>query len=150
MTITTTLTASQGNATGIKIPEAHVEKLNSGRKPKVKATINGYTYRTSIAFMGGEYWIPVAKAIRDAAGISAGEAITLHLELDTEPRTVEIPEALAKAFAKNKPAKAAFDKLAPSHQKEHVRAINEAKKEETLKKRVEKTIEMLLTKKSSG
>lgn len=144
MTIKTTLLASQGNATGIKIPEKNVEALGSGRKPKVKATINGYTYRTTVAYMGGEYWIPVVKAIREAAGVKAGDKLTLLLEPDNEPRTVEIPEILAQAFSANKNAKTAFDKLAYSHRKEHVRAINEAKKEETRIKRVEKAIEMLL------
>lgn len=128
-------------ATGITIP-FDVEKVFGAKRVPVKATVNGAVYTGSIVRMNGKYMLGIPKAFRDEAGISAGDMIKVTIEADTAPRTVEVPNDLASAI-KKAGASAAWEKLAYSHRKEHVRAVEEAKKPETRVKRIEKTIEML-------
>jgi bifunctional DNA-binding transcriptional regulator/antitoxin component of YhaV-PrlF toxin-antitoxin module len=136
------------NATGIVVPDEIVEKLGQGKRPKVTVTIKGYTYRNTIAVMGGKYMVGVAKEHRDAAGLKANDKIEVTLELDDAPREVEVPDDFAAALKKAK-ARDAFDALAFSHRKEHVRAILEAKAPETRARRIAKAVEMVLAKKPS-
>jgi DNA-binding LytR/AlgR family response regulator len=106
----------------------------------VKVTINGYTYRNTIAVMGGRYMVGVAAEHRQASGVAAGDTLTIRLELDDEPRTVEIPSDLARAL-KAARASEAFERLAYTHRKEHVRAIEDAKKPETRARRIAAAVE---------
>lgn len=92
--------------------------------------------------MGGSSWIPVSAERRAGAGIAAGDELTVHIELDTAPREVEVPADLTEAL-RAAGVEGVFEKLAPSHRKEHVRAINEAKAPETRQRRITKTIEKL-------
>ena len=124
------------NATGIPVPEEVVTALGGGKRAKVTVTLNGYTYRTSVAPMGGVYMLPLAAEHRNAAGVAAGDRVDVTLELDTEPRTVEVPDDLAAALAAVPGARDAFDRLAYSHRKEHVRAVNEAKQPATRERRI--------------
>lgn len=133
------------NATGIVVPDAVVEKLASGKKPKVAVTLNGYTYRSTVAVMGGQFMLPLAKVHREAAGVKPGQKVEITLELDTEPREVEIPKDFAAAL-KKAGLRAAFDKLAFTHRKEHVRAIEEAKAAETRARRIDKALAMVAAK----
>jgi len=110
-------------------------------------TINGYTYRSTVAVMGGRYMIGVAAEHRAAAKVAAGETRKVTLELDAAPRTVDVPADLAKAL-KAAGATKAFDKLSYTHRKEHVRAIEEAKKPETRARRIEKAVEMVSAKRA--
>jgi hypothetical protein len=123
------------NATGIQVPAEAIEALNSGKKPKVKVTVNGYTYRSTVAAYTDAYMLPFASEHRQATGIKAGDDIDVTLELDTEPRTVEVPEDLATALAEAG-LRASFDKLSPSARKEHVRQVESAKAAETRTKRI--------------
>lgn len=143
VTFTTTLELMGKTAMGIVVPPEVVEKLGKGKKPPVKVTINKYTYRSTIAVMDGRYLLPVAADNRAASGVAAGDSIVVALELDAEPRTVEVPSDLAQALEANPAAKAAFDKLAYSHRKEHVRALEDAKAPETRLRRLAKTMELL-------
>jgi hypothetical protein len=138
ITIFTTTIQKDGdsNATGIQVPDDAIEALHSGKKPKVKVNLNGYTYRTTVAVMGGVFMIPLSAEHRNAAKVKAGEIIDVSLELDTEPRTVEIPVDLASALAKMPGAAAAFDTLAFSIRKEHVRQVESAKAQETRDRRI--------------
>lgn len=133
------------DATGIVVPDAVVEKLASGKKPKVTVTLNGYTYRSTVAVMSGQFMLPLAKVHREAAGVKPGQKIEITLELDTAPREVEIPKDLAAAL-KKAGLRAAFDKLAFTHRKEHVRAIEEAKALQTRARRIEKAVAMVAAK----
>ena len=136
--------ASDMNATGIVVPSKIVETLGAGKRPPVNVTINGkYTYRGRIASMGGEFMIGVAKEHRDKAGIKGGESIDIEVTLDEAPREVVVPPDLAKALAKHKGAKAAYDKLSYTHRKEYVRWAEEAKAGETRSRRIAKMIERL-------
>ena len=139
---TTVLQAQDMNATGIVVPQAVVEKLGTAKRPKVRVTLNGYTYRSTVAVMGGQFMLPLAAEHRVKAGVAGGDKVTVTLELDTAPRDVEVPKDLAAAL-KKAGARTAFDALAFTHRKEHVRAITEAKKPETRTKRIEAMLEML-------
>jgi hypothetical protein len=127
------------DATGIQVPEEAIAALGSGKKPKVKVGLRGYTYRSTVAVMGGEYWIPLAQEHRNAAGVRAGESVQVTLELDTEPRTVEVPDDLAAAL-EARGVRQKFDGLAYSVRKEHVRQVTTAKAEETRQRRIEKIV----------
>jgi hypothetical protein len=124
------------NATGIVVPPEAIAALDSGKKPKVKVSLKGYTYRTTVAVMGGLFMLPLAAEHRNAAGVKAGEKVEVTLELDTEPRIVVVPDDLAAALAKKKGATAAFDALAYSARKEHVRQVETAKAAETRSRRI--------------
>ena len=130
-------------ATGIEVPEGVVEGLGSGKRPAVKVTLNGYTYRSTIAPMGGSFWIPVSAEVREKSGVAANDEFAVGVELDTEPRVVEVPADFAAALDGDPVAKQAFDKLSYSHKRRHVLVIGEAKAEETRQRRIAKAIEML-------
>lgn len=132
------------NATGIVVPAKIVEALGAGKKPPVNVTIDGeYTFRGRIAVMGGDYLIGVAAAHREKVGIKGGDAIEVEIALDEAPREVAIPPALAKALAKKKGAKAAFDVLSYTARKEAARQVESAKSEETRARRIAKIVEGL-------
>lgn len=137
-TFTTTLLQAEGlNATGISVPPAVIEALGGKKKPPVKVTLNGsYTYRSTVAAYGEVFMLPVAAEHRSAAGLKAGDQIEVTLELDTEPRTVEVPDDLAAALVEQPGAREAFDALAYSKRKEFVRQVEEAKAAETRQRRI--------------
>lgn len=124
------------NATGIPVPPEVVAALGAGKRPKVAVTLNGYTYRTTVAPYGDVFMLPLAAEHRSAAGVQAGEQVEVTLEVDTAPRIVEVPDDLAAALAAVPGARAAFDHLAYSHRKEHVRSVNEAKQPATRERRI--------------
>lgn len=143
---TAILQAEGMNATGIVVPDEIVEKLGQGKKPKVAVTIKGYTYRSTVAVMGGKFMLPLAKEHRDAAGVKANDKVEVSLELDTAPREVEVPKDFAAALKKAGLTKD-FAALAFTHRKEHVRAIEEAKAPETRLRRIDKAVAMVAAKK---
>jgi hypothetical protein len=143
---TAILQAEDMNATGIVVPDEIVDKLGASRKPKVSVTLKGYTYRSTVAVMGGKYMLPLAREHRDAAGVKGGDKVEVLLELDTAPREVEVPKDFAAALKKAGLAKD-FAALAFTHRKEHVRAIEEAKAPETRLRRIEKAVAMVQAKK---
>ena len=83
--------ADDMNATGINVPDDVVEKMGAGKKPKVTVTLKGYTYRSTIFFMGGRFMLPLAQEHRSAAGVKGGDKVEVSLELDTTPREVTVP-----------------------------------------------------------
>jgi hypothetical protein len=133
------------DAMGIEVPPAVVEKLGQGKRPKVTVTLNGYTYRSTVAVMGGKFLLPLAKVHREACGVKDSAKVEVTLELDTAPREVDVPKDLAAAL-KKAGLRAAFDALAFTHRKEHVRAIEEAKAPETRTRRIEKAVAMVAAK----
>jgi hypothetical protein len=147
MSKTHTFTAPIKNAGGggafVEIP-FDVEKEFGSKKPKIKAMIEGVPYRGTLVRMGSEsHMLIILKGIREQIGKDFGDEIKVTLEPDTESRVIEVPADLLKQFKANKDAKVFFDKLAYTHQKEYVRWIEEAKRDETRQARVIKTIEML-------
>ena len=139
----TVLAQDEGsNATGIYLPFDPKEVFGRARAP-VRVTINGATYRTTTAPYGGDFLIPVRKEVRDAAGIAAGDRIHVVMELDDQPRAVEVPDDLAEALAADPEAKARFDALSFTHRREYVEAVTGAKRPETRARRIERTVEQL-------
>ena len=143
MRFTTTVELGGKTATGFQVPNDVVVALGKGRKPPVTVTINGHTYRSTIAAYGEVSMLPLSAENRTAAGVQAGDEIDVTVEVDTAPRTVAVPKDLAAELRKDEAAKAAFDKLSYSHRRQHVMAIDEAKSDETRARRVAKTIAML-------
>ena len=137
MEFRTTVVQSGKTATGLQVPDDVVAALGGGKRPPVTVTVGGYGYRTTVAPMGGAYWIPLAAEHRKAAGVQAGQEVDVRVELDTAPRETPLPEDLAAALDDG--ARAFFEGLAPSHRKEWVRWVEEAKKPETRAARIEKT-----------
>lgn len=125
-----------GNNTGIEVPPEVVEALDGGKRPPVNVTVNGYTYRSTVAPMGGKYLIPFSADKRAATGIKGGDPIDVELTLDTAPRTVELPADLAAAFDAAPTAKAAYETLSPSAKKAHVTNVEGAKTEATRQRRI--------------
>jgi hypothetical protein len=138
-----TLILSGKTATGIQVPDAIVEQLGAGKRPPVRVTIGSYTYRTTVAPMGGQFWIPVSAENRAGAGINAGDELDVEIELDTEPREVAVPEDLMAALDADPAAKQAFEKLSYSNKRLHVLSVEDAKTPETRQRRVEKVITTL-------
>jgi hypothetical protein len=138
---TTTLLLT-GNNVGIVVPEEVVESFGAGKRVPVIVTINGYSYPSTIAVMGGQYLVGVATVHREAAGVAGGETHEVTLTHDTSARDTPVPDDLAEALAAAG-LRAAFDALAPSHRKEHVRSVTDAKAEATRQRRIEKVVAAL-------
>jgi hypothetical protein len=142
-TFRTRLLATGGKNVGIEIPDEVVTALGGVRVPVI-VTIDGrYTYPSTTAVMAGLCLVGVNAAHRKAAEVTAGDEVEITLERDTSPRTVDVPADLAAALAADPSAAAAWEELAPSHRKEHVRAITEAKREETRARRLAACLEAL-------
>jgi len=137
----TTVVLGGKTATGLQVPDDVVEALGGGKRPPVVVTVAGHTYRTTVAPMGGAFWVPLSAEHREAAGLQADEEVDVRIELDSAPREVSLPDDLAAAF--DDAARATFDGLAYSHRKEWVRWVEEAKKPETRTARIQKTVESL-------
>ena len=118
--------------------------LGAGRKPAVAVTINGHTYRSTVATIDGRPMVGVSAENRSAAGVSGGEEVEVDVELDTTPRTVEVPEDFGAALAAVPKARAFFDGLNYSERRWFVLGIEEAKTTETRQRRIEKFVARLL------
>jgi hypothetical protein len=129
-------------ATGIVVPEEVITALRGGRRPAVTVQIGTYCWRTTIAPYGGQFLLGISAENRAGAGVSAGDVLDVDLELDTAPRDVEVPDDLAVALDAAG-VRAVFDKLSYTHRKEHVRAVEEAKRPETRQRRIEATVAKL-------
>lgn len=134
---TSILKDDEKNATGLQVPAEAVAALGTGKKPRVKVSLNGYTYRSTVAVMGGMFLIPLSAENREAAGVKAGESVAVSLELDTEPRLVDVPQDLTAALSGVPGATEAFDALSYSARKELVRQVESAKAFETRKRRID-------------
>jgi hypothetical protein len=142
-TFTATIKNAGGGGAYVEVP-FDVEAAFGSKKPRVKAMIEGVPYRGILTRMGTEaHLLVVLKEIREQVGKTFGDEVTITVEPDTEPRVIEVPAEMKKAFKTEKDAKAFFDKLSYTHQREYVMWINEAKREETRQNRILKAIEML-------
>jgi hypothetical protein len=134
----------RGPAAAIVLDDEQVAAVGEGAKRfPVVATVNDYTWRATVTRMGGEFLLGLSRAVREQAGVQAGDSVDVELALDTAERTVEVPEALAAALAGDAGAREAFDRLAYTHRKEYARWVGEAKREDTRERRVAQAIEML-------
>lgn len=135
-----TVMFQDGNNTGIEVPAEVVEALAAGKRPAVVVDVNGYRYRSTIAPMGGKFLIPFSAERRRESGIGGGDAIDVELTVDTEPRTVTVPDDLRAALDRSPGAAAHWERLCYSRQKAHVTQVEGAKAAETRARRIAKVI----------
>lgn len=134
----------RGPAAAVVLDEEQVAAVGEGAKRfPVVATVNGYTWRTSVARMGGEFLVGLSREVREGAGVEAGDEVEVSIELDQAPREVDVPAALATALAADGEAAAAFERMAFTHRKEYARWVAEAKRDETRERRVAQAVEMI-------
>jgi hypothetical protein len=139
---TTILTAGK-TAAGIQVPTEVVEGLGQGKKPPVRVTINGHTYRSSIASVGGVFMVGVTNEFRDLSGVAGGDEVDVEIDLDTEKREVTVPPDLAAALDADADARQFYEGLSYSNKRRIVEPIADAKTPETRQRRIEKSIEKL-------
>ena len=132
-----------GESVFIPVPAEVVAALGRGKRPPVVVTLNGHTHRSTLAVYGGRSYLGLRREIREAAGVSTGQAVTVTLAPDDQPRTVEVPDDLAAELERDPGAQAAFARLSYTHQKEFVAWIQEAKRPETRRRRVAEVVERL-------
>jgi hypothetical protein len=143
-TYTTTI-IRDGVMCAIPVPFDPKPVFGKVRAP-VTVTLNGYTFRSTIAAMGGPMFIPLRRSHREAAGVEGAETLTVTLALDTAPRTVAAPADLARALKAAPGAPEAWKALSYTHQREHVEAIEGAKKPETRTRRIAAALAMVRAK----
>ncbi|MEV6298932.1 YdeI/OmpD-associated family protein [Actinoplanes sp. NPDC051861] len=132
-----------GNTTGFQVADEIVDGLGGGGRPKVVVRVNGFEFRSSIARMGGDYWLGVSAERRAAAGIEGGETYDVDVELDTTPRAIEVPDDLAAALAAEPSAKTFWDSMSFSNQRWHAEQLTGAKTAETRARRLAKSLDLL-------
>jgi hypothetical protein len=138
-----TIEQSGKTATGIEVPPTVVEGLGAGKRPPVRVTINGFTYRSTIATMDGRFMVGVSAENRAGAKVAGGDVVEVDIELDTAPRVVELPKDFAAALKKDAKARKAFDGLSPSNKGWHVSSIEGAKTDETRQRRIARSVAAL-------
>lgn len=136
----TTVLQTGKNTTGIEVPPEIVEALGGSKRPPVSATVNGYTYRNTIATMGGKFMLSVSAEVREKAQVAGGDAVKVDLELDTTPRTLTVPDDFRGALDTDGTAARFFDSLSHSNRQRHVLAIEGAKTQETRQRRIDKAV----------
>ena len=139
----TTILQTGKTTMGFHVPPTVVDALGAGRRPPVSVTINGYTYRNTVAVMGGVYMIGVSSEHRGPAGVTGGEEVEIELALDTAPRVVTVPPDLAAALDADPAARQAFDALSYSNKSWHVLQVEGTRVPETRARRVEKSVAAL-------
>ena len=137
-----TVLEAEGSGVFFEVPLDVPAVFGQARAP-VRGTINGQPFRSTVATYGGRYYLPVNRALREAAGVAAGDAVVIELEADDQPRTVDPPPDLAGALAADPQARAAFDGLSYTHQREYAEWVAEAKREATRRRRVTQAVQML-------
>lgn len=143
MKFMTEIRSTGKNTTGIVVPPAVIEALDAGKRPPVTVTVNGHTYRSSIASMNGEAMISLSAENRAKAQVAGGDEVEVEVELDREPREVTVPADLAEAFAANPAAAQRFEALSYSKKRWHVLDIEAAKTPETRQRRIAKAVATL-------
>lgn len=128
---------------GLEVPPEVVEALGGGKRPAVTITLNGHTWKSRVAIMRGRCLLGLSTANRQVAGVATGDEVTVEVELDTEPRVVAEPADFAAALDADPAARAAYDRLSFSRKRQHVLAIDGAKKAETRERRIEKALATL-------
>lgn len=143
MRFRTTIQQSGKSIMGFEVPAEVVEGLGAGKRPPVTVTINGYTYRNTVAVLGGRYMIGVSGEHRGPAKVTGGETVDIDIDLDTAPREVAVPPDLAAAIDAEPAARRTFDGLSYSNKSWHVLQVEGAKAPETRSRRIEKSVAAL-------
>jgi len=136
----TTIQQSGKTATGIRVPDEVMAALGAGKRPAVRITIGGHSYRSTVASIGGAPMVGVSAENRASAGVAGGDVVDVEIALDTAPREVSVPPDFAKALARDATAQRTFDSLSHSNQNWHVQSIEGAKTDETRQRRIAKSV----------
>ena len=139
----TTILQGDKTATGIRIPDEIMTGLGAGRKPPVRVTINGHSYRSTVATVDGRPMVGISAENRAGAGVAGGDAVDVDIELDSAPRQVTVPADFAKALDAEPAARRTFDGLSYSNQSWHTLQIDGAKSEETRLRRIARSVDAL-------
>ncbi|MBA3943076.1 MAG: DUF1905 domain-containing protein [Herpetosiphonaceae bacterium] len=137
-------------ATGVEVPPEIVASLGPSKRPPVRVTIKGHTYRSSVASMDGVFMLGISAENRASAEVAAGDEVDVDIELDTEPREVSVPPDFTEALDQNAEARQFFDKLAYSHKLRYVLWIEGTKKAETRQRRIAEAVSMLREGRTQG
>ena len=143
MRFRTTIQQGGKTATGIQVPEEVVQALGSGKRPAVTVTINGYSYRSTVAVLGGRYMVGVSAENRAGAGVAGGDEVDVDIELDAAPREVRGPADFAAALDAEPEARRTFDGLSYSNKSWHVLQVEGAKTDETRQRRIARSVDVL-------
>ena len=143
MRFRTTIQLEGKTATGLRVPPEVVDGLGKGKRPPVRVTIGGYTYRSTVAAYGDVFMLPLAAEHRAAAGVAAGDEVDVDLELDLEPREVAVPADFAEALEVDASARQLFDGLSYSNKRRFVLSIEDAKTPETRARRIAGAVDRL-------
>ena len=127
-------------ATGFRVPAEVVAALGAGKRPAVRVTICGHTYRSTVAPLGGAFMLPVSAEHRASAGVAAGDEVDVDIELDTAPREVAVPPDFAEALDRDADARRHFDGMSYSNQRRYVLGIEEARSAETRQRRIARAV----------
>jgi hypothetical protein len=138
-----TIESAGKTATGVEVPAKVVDGLGSTKRPKVRATIKGHTYRSSVASLGGRYMLGISAEVREAAGVEAGDVVDVELELDTEVREVEVPTELQKALRGDAAARGVFEALSFSRKQRLTLPIAKGKTPETRQRNLDRALAAL-------
>ena len=133
-----------GNNTGIEVPVEAIDRLGAGKRPAVSVDMNGFVFRTTVGVMAGKHLVPVSAAIRKDAGVKGGDPLRVTLTVETTPREVSVPADFAAALAAAPEAGAFFTRLSNSLQRFHIDNINDAKSDDTRRRRIEKAVALFL------
>jgi Bacteriocin-protection, YdeI or OmpD-Associated/Domain of unknown function (DUF1905) len=133
---------AEGPGVFIEVP-LDVPTVFGRARPAIRGTIAGHPFRSTIAVYGGRYYLPLKRALREAAGVAAGDTVPVELELDETPRTVEPPSDLRAALGADPDAAAAFERLSYTHRREYAEWVAGARRAETRRRRVERALAML-------
>ena len=143
MRFRTTIEQGGKTATGIQVPAEVIDALGARKRPPVTITINGYTYRSTVAVLGGRYMVGVSADHRAGAGVAGGDEVEVDIDLDTAPREVDVPADFAAALAGEPEARRTFDGLSYSNKSWHVLQVEGAKTDETRRRRITKSVDVL-------
>jgi hypothetical protein len=136
--------AQDGESIFIEVPPEAVASLGAGRRPAVTVTLNGYTYRTTVAVYGGRSYLGLRREVRESAAVAPGQRLTVTLTLDDQPRRVEVPDDLARELTRHPETEARFAGLSYTNRKEFVSWIQDAKRPETRQRRIAQVVAQLL------
>jgi hypothetical protein len=136
------LAKEEGTGAYVVVP-LDVPALFGSRRPPVRGTVNGVSFRTTLAPYGDDWYLGFNRKLREGARITAGDTVVVELERADEPREVEVPSDLAEALAADAEARTTFERFSYTHRKQYVDWIEEAKRDETRRRRIEKTVGML-------
>jgi hypothetical protein len=143
MRFNTTILQTGKTASGIQIPDEVIEALGAGKRPPVRVTLHGFTYRSTVAVMNGVYMVGVNAENRSAARVAGGDEVQVDIEVDTEPREVVVPADFSSALQGDPAARLTFDGLSYSNKRWHVLQVEGAKTAETRERRIAKSVEIL-------